>query len=339
MEGQLSGTGFGWGTAPVSARQYGSRRGESRLHGADFSSTIPCRGEATTLGRIQDSHAGPGRRVACLLLTVCMVAACSSVTAAGQGKAVNERTASRRTAPHGTASPATATVSSRDQGRPSGLATVPPVPGDIGPLDRLVLTPDGFDSYQRLSSGRTLGVTTTAGNSDANLRNIYIQRRGQMQADEQVCATWSEQQGVDVQQGLALRVRTGVDGGSQAITVTKNIWGFVNWHMNLHLWTGDSDTWRPDLLAQFDFGNALLDGDAFAPLPWRVCARAQGPVITVKAWPAFRPEPAWDDPVHVLRALVPEDTVRPGRVGWYVGHLAPGDFARYDDLAATVAPF
>jgi len=201
-----------------------------------------------------------------------------------------------------------------------------------------VLTPDGFDSYQRLSSGRTLGVSTTAGNSDANLRTIYVQRRGQTQVDEQVCATWSEQQGVFVQQGLALRVRTGVDGHSQAITVTKNIYGFVNWHMNLHLWTGDSDTWRSDLLAQFDFGYALLDGAVFAPLPWRVCARAQGPVITVKAWPATHPEPAWDDPVHVLRALVPADTVRPGRVGWYLGHLAPGDFARYDDLAAG-APF
>ncbi len=313
-------------------------------------STIPCRWEATTLGRIQVSLAGPGRRVACLLLTVCMVAAAACSSAAGQAKAVNERTASHRTAPHGTASPTTATGSSRDQGRPSGMATVPPVPGDIGPLDRLVLTPDGFDSYQRLSGGRTMGVTTTVGNSDANLRNIYIQRRGQPQVDEQVCATWSEQQGIVVQQGLALRVRTGVDGRSQAITVTKNIYGFVNWHMNLHLWTGDSGTWRPDLLAQFDFRYALLDGytnnpvtggraDVFAPLPWRVCARAQGPVITVKAWPATRPEPAWDDPVHVLRALVPADTVRPGRVGWYVGHLAPGDFARYDDLAATAAPF
>jgi len=288
------------------------------------------------LGRIQVSHGGARWRVACLLRAMSVVAASSSATAAGQAKPVNDRPTNHKA------------VSDRAANdRPTDHATAPPTTpvtlappsGDIGPLDRLVLTPDGFDSYQRVSRGRALGVSTTAGNSDANLRTIYVQRQGQPQVDEQVCATWSEQQGVDVQQGLALRVRTGVDGLSQAITVTKNIWGFVSWHMNLHLWTGDSDTWRPDLLAQFDFGYALLDSDVLAPLPWRVCARAQGPVITVKAWPAIRPEPAWDDPVHVLRALVPGDTVRPGRVGWYVGHLAPGDFARYDDLAATVAPF
>ncbi len=212
---------------------------------------------------------------------------------------------------------------------------VPEAPAGIGPLDQVVLTPDGFDTYGAMAGGRSMGVATGVANTDGNLRTIYVPRLSAETADQQVCATWTAQRGEVVQEGVALRVRPDAGAPGQALTVTKSVWGGVPWYINVHLWTGGSQTWHLELIQQFDVQPALERAGGIAPLPWRLCARAEGSVVSVKVWPADESEPSWDDPTYTYRTLVPPSTDQPGKVGWYVGHLRPGDSLRYDDMTVT----
>jgi hypothetical protein len=58
-------------------------------------------------------------------------------------------------------------------------------------------------------------------------------------------------------------------------------------------------------------------------------------VLTFRVWAADTAEPAWDDPVHTGSVVLPAGWVRPGRVGWYAGHVPTGSALTLSDLAVT----
>ncbi len=262
------------------------------------------------------------RRMPHLVLAVVLVAGACSASAAK----------------HQTAAQPVDAAPAAARGRPSAPPAIPPAGAGLGPLDRVVLTTEGFDSYQLLGAGDSLGVVTGEANKGGNVRVIYVQREGRVAEDEQVCATWSGEQGPVVQEGLALRVVPGLGEPGQAITVTKNVWGGYPWVLNVHVWNGGSGQWQLHGIAGLDFFPALEQEGVLAPMPWRVCARTEQAVLTVKVWIASQPEPGWDDPLHVQRTLVPAVAMRPGRVGWYAGHLRPGNSVRYDDMGSALRP-
>ncbi len=68
------------------------------------------------------------------------------------------------------------------------------------------------------------------------------------------------------------------------------------------------------------------------PLPWDLCAKTVGNRVTFKAWPETEPEPAYGDPTHGATVALPPGWVYPGNNGWYIGHLLPGDTARFAGL-------
>ena len=113
------------------------------------------------------------------------------------------------------------------------------------------------------------------------------------------------------------------------------MWAFAGWHLNVHVWGATAAGWTRMQVGSFDLGFAAVVGDHIEGLPWRVCARVEGPVLSVKLWAASQPEPAWSDHLHVSSVVVPAGWRNRGRVGWYAGHLKAGDFLVYDRIDAA----
>lgn len=210
--------------------------------------------------------------------------------------------------------------------------------GDYG-TDSLViqtLTPQGTDDY-------VIGKTTVnhigdvymnanATNTGNNLRKVFWPAGAGNYLNSESCATWWSSSAESVQEGLALRI---VDAptGTRALTVTKNVVYGIHWVFNVHTW--DTTRAQPfEQVAQFDMASAVTVNGQLKPKPWRACARVSGEQIQFKIWFPFQgqAEPTWEDPVYARTATVPAEWSQAGKTGWYVGHLAPGQAARYNGL-------
>lgn len=196
------------------------------------------------------------------------------------------------------------------------------------------VTPDGSDTYRYEPRGTAMAVVAPRSNRGVNLREVWWAGRFRPVLDQQTCATWSRFGGPIAQAGLALRV-TGRTGDLRLLTVTNNIWSGARAGWNVHLWRTGTDQHR--IIGQVRlarvFGALPVDEPA---LPWRVCARAVGRALELKAWPLSDPrgEPSWGDPAYGITLQLPPDWVHPGTAGWYVGHLRPGERMGYEDLVA-----
>ncbi len=207
-----------------------------------------------------------------------------------------------------------------------------PITGSTAPSGTAVLTPDGTDAYTYEGTVGTMDANALAVDQSVNLRTVFWPVSGtvRLPKDEQSCATFASESAWYAQEGVALRLRRATNGGVSGITVTKNVWFGATWIFNVHRWDGTS-TLHP--AGSFDLGSVLrLPDGSPRPFPWTLCARIIGAQITVKAWPADSPEPAWGDVRYGgTRTLSVDPTVH-GVAGWYVAHLPPGGSARFTDL-------
>jgi hypothetical protein len=194
------------------------------------------------------------------------------------------------------------------------------------------LTRNGTDGYSSGAAAGTVRLAAPSTNQGTNTRLAFYPPAQPMTVDHQTCATWSDQTDLGTQQGLALRVRNDLpEGRWRAVTVVKNVvWG-ANWNLNVLTWdTRDPAGWTTR--GSVDLARVFWPGQQLVALPWRVCARVTGDLVTVKGWPAGAVEPAWDDPVHTGSVRLPAGWVYAGKGGWYLGHLAPGHRTTFTDL-------
>lgn len=194
-----------------------------------------------------------------------------------------------------------------------------------------VLTPEAGDAYViQAASGTVFDAVALDGNIGGNLREAFWPASAPVVTDQQSCATWTSQTQLLNQQGAVLRQRRAANGTVQMLTLSKNIFFGAEWIFNFHTW----DTGRQGN-PFVQFGSVDLKPVIYGrPLPWHVCARVVGDQMTVKAWTGTEAEPAWGDRSHGGSVTVPSGWVYPGRAGWYIGHLEPGDAVRFSDLAA-----
>jgi hypothetical protein len=203
-------------------------------------------------------------------------------------------------------------------------------PTDTSSSNQAVLSPDGPNDYQFVSAPANTAVASLD-NAGGNLRQIFWPADNPVVPDSESCAVWGAQTGTLVQQGAALRI---TQNGSQvrAVTVTKNIWLGATWIFNFHVW--DSTQSPPfTQIGQTDLSATLVHAGITTPLPWHFCARVIGDQLEFRVWTAADLEPAWGDPTHGGSATVPAGWLNPGRAGWFVGHLQPGNTAVFTDLA------
>jgi hypothetical protein len=214
-----------------------------------------------------------------------------------------------------------------------GVVAVPVDPRYRASL--LTSSPDREDTVAITVSGPSTVLSAAAGNRDGNIRVVFVDAAGPVLADQQTCATWSDQTGPFNQQGVALRVSD--DGPTRAITVTKNVWGGVSDIFNVHIWDTSQPTGGIRYLGGESLGPALHVNGQLAPLPWRICAKAVGRVVSFKVWPANQAEPAWTDPIHSRSMQLPADAPVTGRPGWYGAHLYEGAHITYTDMSSGPA--
>jgi hypothetical protein len=199
------------------------------------------------------------------------------------------------------------------------------------------MTPDGSDDYAITKTiTNNIGdvhMGAQPGNTGGNLRKIFWPQGAGSYLDSESCATWVSSPAETVQEGLALRVVT-TPTSTRALTVTKGVWGGINWVFNVHTW--DTTRAQPyEQVAQFDMVNVMFQNNgSLRNKPWRACARVTGETLQFKIWFPFegQSEPDWTDPVYARTATVPAAWSQPGKTGWYVGHLAPGQSAKYNGL-------
>lgn len=199
-----------------------------------------------------------------------------------------------------------------------------------------VLTSDGTDAYTYSSSTGTMNAAALGTNQSGNLRALFWPTGTLRRVDEQTCATWSRASTWQSQQGVALRLSRNVDGVIEALTVTKNIWFGATWIFNVHAWNTRQQPVMTQL-ASFDLSSVfrLPDGSARA-LPWRMCARVVGAELQFKVWVASNREPGWGSPGFGGQVELDAALIRPGRAGWYIGHLPSGATADFTELGTWV---
>ena len=197
------------------------------------------------------------------------------------------------------------------------------------------LTRSGGDTYSSGTGPGRFTLSAPATNTGHNTRVLVYPPAQPMASDQVVCATWSSQVGINTQQGLALRIRHDLPNGGRwrAVTVMKNIlWG-AHWQFNVITWDTQGGygyrTQGSVGLPQVFWPNQVL-----APLPWRVCAKAEGDIVTIKAWRLSETEPAWGDASHGGSVRLPPGWAFAGKAGWYAGHLPPGGSAALTALTA-----
>jgi hypothetical protein len=210
----------------------------------------------------------------------------------------------------------------------------------VAPLDpslgAAVLTGIDDNAYGLVVDGSDIDASAPTANTSGNNRVAFWSVADDTGADEQSCATWT---GADntMQQGASLRVARSTDDTgtlrTTGITVTKNIWAGNDAVFNVHTW----DTSTTDIaeeIASFDLTPVFgTNGDL--PLPWRLCARVQGEVVSFEAWPTSEPPPAWDDATHGGAVSLPPGSATSGHAGLYIGHLAPGATATFTDVQVS----
>jgi|GEM_PF-3201341 hypothetical protein len=211
-----------------------------------------------------------------------------------------------------------------------------PLPTSGGVTERGVLTSDGTDAYTYSSTTGTMNAAALGTNQSGNLRTLFWPSRTRRRLDDLSCATWSRASTWQSQQGVALRLSRNVNGVTHALTVTKNIWDGATWIFNVHAWdTGKEPVMTQ--LASFDLSSVfrLPDGSARA-FPWRMCARVVGAELQFKAWVASDPEPNWGAVGFGGQVALEAALIRPGRAGWYIGHLPSGATADFTELGTWV---
>jgi hypothetical protein len=177
-------------------------------------------------------------------------------------------------------------------------------------------------------------VSTTSDPNSGNQRLVFWDWAGKPSANQEVCANFAGSTHAVNQEGVALRVVSG-DGRTQAITVMKNVYGGDYNTFNMHIW---DTAWGGDLPAQ-SFGRFPLPnmGDPYnpVPLPWRLCAKVVGDVVSFVVWPHTMAPPGYGAPGWGGSATLPPGAPTYGMPGWYAGHLPPGGYVVYNDLVGT----
>lgn len=209
-----------------------------------------------------------------------------------------------------------------------------------------IITPDGDDFYvvdQAPEGAAERAVAAPGSNRSGNLRVVAVGDDVEASVDQESCITWLGPRHDRAQPGLALRVANSA-GRTRAITVSNNIWLQDRSTFNVHL----ADTATGDVLAERMVAVGTiqvptgLGDDLFTvkALPWRMCARAIGTTIEVKAWSADEQavEPAWGELGFTGSVEVPSDWVHAGRPGFYMAHLAPGERAELVDAVTRPLP-
>jgi hypothetical protein len=189
------------------------------------------------------------------------------------------------------------------------------------------------DSYSVLASP-TPGTSQLSANptiAGANDRMVFWPAQAAPVADQESCATWSSQSpaqgtGVITQEGLALRVAT-KDGVTRAITVTKNVFEYANYILNIHVWN-TSRAVPFQLLKELNIKSFLM-ANGSPGMPWDICARVVSSTVQVELWLPGQTPPAWGDTASGGTVQLPTGWDYPGVAGWYVGHLATGATATY----------
>lgn len=199
-------------------------------------------------------------------------------------------------------------------------------------LTTRVLTPDGSDRFNVSLSSGVINMAAPATNTGVNLREVFWPTGQPSFRDGQVCASWKYQSTQSIQEGVALRIVTGLGSRTLALTVDKNVWAKAYWV----LWVVGWDTASPEVftgIANKNVSAVISPNGQYLPFPWRVCARVVGSTLTFKIWvPAREGEPSWTDPTHTGTATVPAKYTVPGKFGWYIGHIPPGGRASYGNL-------
>ncbi|KQW48622.1 hypothetical protein ASC77_07735 [Nocardioides sp. Root1257] len=200
-----------------------------------------------------------------------------------------------------------------------------------GRFDRAVLTSDQTTLALR-GTQRRLVMTASGPGPDWNRREVFSAVGARPSRDQTTCATWSAQSGDDLQEGLAVRIRRHGDR-VRAITLTKNTFYEVHYVINLLTWdtARRGEAWRS--VGQYDMSGVLTSDGKLDPLPWRVCLRVEGRSLSFRIWALGRDRrPSWQDPDHARSTTLPRSFRRPGRPGWYVGHVPDGGRLVYRDL-------
>lgn len=192
------------------------------------------------------------------------------------------------------------------------------------------------EAYGLTVANDVVTAAARSSNTGSNMRVVFWRKSDPVSTDQESCATWSAADH-DQQPGIALRAHD-VAGGTQVITMTKNIW-FSAWSIfNVHV----MDSSNPDepfvQIAGSDLPGLRLSEsyNDVKPYPWRGCARVVGTTVSLKVWPVNEPEPAWDDPNYGYSVTLPAEWgVTTGRAGFYASHLRPGASLDYSDVAIT----
>lgn len=178
----------------------------------------------------------------------------------------------------------------------------------------------GADTLHVSGDASRATITAPATNAEANTRIGWLVDDGDY-ATNLVCATWASHSGAIDQPGLVVHF-----DGTRGYTVTQNIYGGRQ-TINVHYWDlSEPEATRYHLLLSFQ-PSGIGDGTGW---PLRACARAAGPFLDAKVWPANRTEPAWGDAAYGAGLLI--GAPRAGRGGWYGGHLGAGGRMMMTDL-------
>jgi hypothetical protein len=170
------------------------------------------------------------------------------------------------------------------------------------------------------------------------MRTLFWRTGDPFSANQQACATWTQASQLFTQHGVAVRISKEADR-TTGITVTKGVYAYDFTVFNVHLW----DNSQPDaglrFLAQFQLQPTVQHDGGYLPLPWRMCVRVIGDILDFMVWPTmWRGQPAWGEPGVGGAVQLPPDAPQAGRPGWYMGHLLPGQWARYGSLLAEALP-
>ena len=205
---------------------------------------------------------------------------------------------------------------------PTGVATV-------GAWQVGVLTPNGGDTYSITANHGTVQLGAPSSNKGGNLRLAAARHEAPVTTDHHACTTWGGPTSNNIQPGVALR--TSMSGNhTRAIVVSNNIFFKARGVWNVHY----MDSTMPGgftLIAGFPLLGPVVP---YAPPPWRVCAKVEGDLLTVKVWPLREPEPYWSDPNRAGAVRLAPEHVYSGRPGWYAAHLRAGESTSLTDVTA-----
>ena len=118
-----------------------------------------------------------------------------------------------------------------------------------------------------------------------------------------------------------------VKGKTHAVTVTKNIVG-PHWTFSIHVW----DDTGPVPIQGFPLPDVFNRNGQELPLPWDLYAKTVGNRVTFKASARDRARARLRRPHPRSNSGATAGMGIPGNNGWYIGHLLPGDTARFAGL-------